>query len=107
MVGLGGGFILVPVLRLFMGFSPAYAAGTSLVLIVANSASGALTYILQRRVHLRIELDERGHVHAIKVTKGVGHGPDLSRPSALETSGRSYEEAAGPDYDPSNQDSRP
>lgn len=54
MVGLGGGFILVPVLRLFMGFSPAYAAGTSLVLIVANSASGALTYLLQRRVHLKI-----------------------------------------------------
>lgn len=54
MVGLGGGFILVPILRLFMGFSPAYAAGTSLILIVANSASGAFTYILQKRVHLRI-----------------------------------------------------
>jgi uncharacterized protein len=54
MVGLGGGFILVPLLRLFLGFSPAYAAGTSLVLIVANSASGALTYLLQRRVHLKI-----------------------------------------------------
>lgn len=54
MVGLGGGFILVPILRLFMGFSPAYAAGTSLILIVANSGSGAFTYILQRRVHLRI-----------------------------------------------------
>jgi hypothetical protein len=37
-----------------MGFSPAYAAGTSLILVVANSASGAFTYILQRRVHLRI-----------------------------------------------------
>jgi uncharacterized protein len=54
MVGLGGGFILVPILRLFLGFSPAYAAGTSLVLIVANSASGAFTYLLHRRVHLKI-----------------------------------------------------
>jgi uncharacterized membrane protein YfcA len=54
MVGLGGGFILVPILRIFLGFSPAYAAGTSLVLIVANSASGAFTYLLQRRVHLKI-----------------------------------------------------
>ena len=54
MVGLGGGFILVPILRLFLGFSPADAAGTSLVLIVANSASGAFTYLLQRRVHLKI-----------------------------------------------------
>ena len=56
MVGLGGGFILVPILRLFLGFSPAYAAGTSLVLIVANSASGAFTYLLQKRVHLKIGL---------------------------------------------------
>ncbi len=54
MVGLGGGFVLVPILRLFLGFSPADAAGTSLVLIVANSASGAFTYLLQRRVHLKI-----------------------------------------------------
>jgi uncharacterized protein len=54
MVGLGGGFVLVPILRLFLGFSPAYAAGTSLVLIVANSASGAFTYLLHRRVHLKI-----------------------------------------------------
>lgn len=56
MVGLGGGFVLVPILRLFLGFSPADAAGTSLVLIVANSASGAFTYLLHRRVHLRIGL---------------------------------------------------
>ncbi len=56
MVGLGGGFVLVPILRIFLGFSPADAAGTSLVLIVANSASGAVTYLLQRRVHLKIGL---------------------------------------------------
>lgn len=56
MVGLGGGFILVPVLRLFFGLAPAEAAGTSLVLVVANSASGALTYLLQRRVHVRVGL---------------------------------------------------
>jgi len=56
MVGLGGGFVLVPILRLFLGFSPADAAGTSLVLIVANSASGAFTYLLQRRVHVKIGL---------------------------------------------------
>src|SRR5580693_1684941 len=56
MVGLGGGFILVPILRIFLGFTPADAAGTSLVLIVANSASGALTYLLHQRVHLKIGL---------------------------------------------------
>lgn len=56
MVGLGGGFIIVPVLRLFFGLDPASAAGTSLALVVANSGSGALTYLLQRRVHVRIGL---------------------------------------------------
>ena len=56
MVGLGGGFIFVPLLRLFFNFAPAEAAGTSLVLVVANSASGALTYLRQKRVHIKIGL---------------------------------------------------
>jgi uncharacterized membrane protein YfcA len=56
MVGLGGGFIIVPVLRLFFGLDPAAAAGTSLALVVANSGSGAITYLIQRRVHVRIGL---------------------------------------------------
>lgn len=56
MVGLGGGFILVPVLRLFFGLAPAEAAGTSLILIVASGASGAAAYLLQRRVHVKIGL---------------------------------------------------
>jgi uncharacterized protein len=56
MVGLGGGFILVPVLRLAFGFAPAEAAGTSLLLIVASSASSTVTYLLQHRVHVRIGL---------------------------------------------------
>lgn len=56
MVGLGGGFILVPLLRLFFNLGPAEAAGTSLVLVVANSASGAFTYLLQRRVHVKVGL---------------------------------------------------
>lgn len=56
MVGLGGGFILVPALRLFSGLAPAEAAGTSLILIVASGASGAFAYLMQRRVHLKIGL---------------------------------------------------
>ncbi len=54
MVGLGGGFIAVPVLLLFFHLSPARASGTSLALVVANSAAGSLTYLLQKRVHVRI-----------------------------------------------------
>ncbi len=56
MVGLGGGFIVVPALRLLFGLGPAEAAGTSLALVVANSASGAFTYMMQRRVHVKIGL---------------------------------------------------
>jgi uncharacterized membrane protein YfcA len=53
MVGLSGGFIMAPVLRLFFGFSPAAAAGTSLALVIANGASSSTSYLLQRRVHVR------------------------------------------------------
>jgi uncharacterized membrane protein YfcA len=56
MVGLGGGFILVPLLRLIFQMPPAEAAGTSLVLVTANSGAGAFTYLLQRRVHVRLGL---------------------------------------------------
>lgn len=56
MVGLGGGFILVPILRLFFGLGPAEAAGTSLVLVTANSFAGATTYLLQKRVDVRLGL---------------------------------------------------
>jgi uncharacterized protein len=56
MVGLGGGFITVPILLLFFGLPPAQASGTSLALVVANSGAGAFTYYLQRRVHVRIGL---------------------------------------------------
>jgi uncharacterized protein len=56
MVGLGGGFLLVPILRLAFGFPPAEAAGTSLALVVANSGSGAFTYMLQKRVHVKVGL---------------------------------------------------
>ncbi len=56
MVGLGGGFIAVPVLLLFFGLTPAQASGTALALVVANSGSGAFTYFLQKRVHVRIGL---------------------------------------------------
>lgn len=56
MVGLGGGFIAVPILLLFFGLPPAAASGTSLALVVANSAAGAFTYALQHRVNVRIGL---------------------------------------------------
>ncbi len=52
MVGVGGGFLMVPVF-LFMHQPARVAAGTSLVVVLANAASGTLQYLRQRRVDLR------------------------------------------------------
>jgi len=48
-VGLGGGFIAVPLLRLAFGTLPAAAAGASLVMVVANAVSGSIAYTRQKR----------------------------------------------------------
>ncbi|MFN0074738.1 MAG: sulfite exporter TauE/SafE family protein [Chloroflexota bacterium] len=42
--GVGGGFVIVPALTLGLGLSMTFAAGTSLAIIVANSAAGLLGY---------------------------------------------------------------
>ncbi|MBV9149742.1 MAG: sulfite exporter TauE/SafE family protein [Candidatus Eremiobacteraeota bacterium] len=55
-VGLGGGFIAVPLLRLFFSFAPAAAAATSLVLVFANTASASITFVRQGRVALDLVL---------------------------------------------------
>jgi len=44
LVGAGGGFILGPVLLIFLGLEPAVAAGTSLALVAVNSISGSQVY---------------------------------------------------------------
>ena len=43
-VGVGGGFLIVPALVLFAGLSMKRAVGTSLLVIAMNSASGFLAY---------------------------------------------------------------
>ena len=52
MVGVGGGFLIVPAL-LFMHVPPRMAAGTSLAVVFANAASGTVSYLRQRRVNIR------------------------------------------------------
>lgn len=50
LVGVGGGFLAVPVL-LFLGFTPEKAAGTSLLMTLVSSSLGAFSYSRQRRIH--------------------------------------------------------
>ena len=45
LVGAGGGFLIVPALALWAGLPMAAAVGTSLLIIVLNSASGFLGYL--------------------------------------------------------------
>ncbi len=54
LVGLGGGFLIVPVLRIFLNIAPTTVAGTSLVFVFANVASSALGYLRQKRVDLSL-----------------------------------------------------
>jgi uncharacterized membrane protein YfcA len=49
-VGLGGGFVIVPVLRIALGIAPMTVAGTSLVFVLANVASSAVGYLRAKLV---------------------------------------------------------
>lgn len=52
MVGLGGGFVLVPAL-LLLHYDSRVAAGTSIFVVLLNAASGSIQYLRQRRVDIR------------------------------------------------------
>lgn len=52
LVGVGGGLLVVPVL-LVMNVAPNAAAGTSMAVVLANAASGSVSYLRQRRVDIR------------------------------------------------------
>jgi uncharacterized membrane protein YfcA len=56
LAGLGGGFIVAPVLRIAFDLPPEQAAATSLVLVVANVASASVAFVRQGRVDMRLAL---------------------------------------------------
>ena len=43
--GVGGGFLIIPALVLMLGLQMPVAVGTSLVIIVANSAAGLISHL--------------------------------------------------------------
>ncbi|HKK83395.1 MAG TPA: sulfite exporter TauE/SafE family protein [Atribacterota bacterium] len=55
-LGVGGGFILVPVLILFFNMQPHHAVGTSLVTIVISSIFAAFLYFLDGKVLIPVSL---------------------------------------------------
>ena len=52
-VGVGGGFIVVPYLTLVYNLSPQSAVGTSMCIVAMNSISGAVAYARQARIDYR------------------------------------------------------
>jgi uncharacterized protein len=50
LIGAGGGFLLVPVLLIFFGYSAVEAVGTSLVVVFINAISGTISYSRQKRI---------------------------------------------------------
>jgi len=52
-VGLGGGFVIIPVLRIAFGVPPAQVAGTSLLMVLANTGAATVGYLRARAIDLR------------------------------------------------------
>ena len=56
LVGVGGGFLVVPLLLLIYKLPHDQAAATSLVVVLLNAASGSVSYFRRRRVDVRTGL---------------------------------------------------
>jgi uncharacterized membrane protein YfcA len=70
MVGVGGGFLIVPVVALVEpSWSPRTVTAFSLAVVCANSCSGTVAYVRQRRVDLR-----SAALFAVAAIPGVGLG---------------------------------
>lgn len=74
LIGAGGGFIHVPVLMIFYGFSPQHAIGTSMAVVMLNAISGTFAYIAQKRIDYEIGLK-----YAVAASPGVLVGALLSQ----------------------------
>ncbi len=72
-VGLGGGFVIVPVMLMVFHSSPQEAAGTSLAVVFFNAVSGSISYIRQKRVDL-----ESGIKFALATVPGAIAGAQVS-----------------------------
>lgn len=53
-MGVGGGFLLVPVMTLFMGLNASIAVGTSILVVMLSSGYGTFIYSGQGMVNLKV-----------------------------------------------------
>jgi len=53
LLGIGGGILIMPLLRFLMGFEPAYAAGTCVVAVFFTTVSGSFKHFKLGHIHFR------------------------------------------------------
>ncbi len=53
LLGIGGGIVLMPILRFFVGLSPALAAGTCIVAVFFTTLGGSFRHYKLRHVNIR------------------------------------------------------
>jgi uncharacterized membrane protein YfcA len=56
LLGLGGGFILIPFLTLVLGVNIRYAIGASLIAVIATSSGAASAYLRNRMANIRVAI---------------------------------------------------
>jgi len=56
MIGVGGGFLIVPILVLIYGISTHLAVGTSAVMVVFTAVSSTFAYARQKRIDHKLGL---------------------------------------------------
>ncbi len=54
LMGVGGGFMVVPALTMFYGIDPKNAVGTSSLMIVFTAISSTIAYAMQRRIDYKV-----------------------------------------------------
>ncbi|MFZ4619935.1 MAG: sulfite exporter TauE/SafE family protein [Bacteroidota bacterium] len=55
-IGVGGGFVIVPLLTIVYQFSPQHAVGTSMAIVALNAISGTIAYVRQKRIDYKTGL---------------------------------------------------
>lgn len=70
MLGVGGGFLIVPALTLVLGVSMSVAVGTSLVIIVINSIGGIVSHLGEQAIDWRLTLLFAGAAMVASLTAG-------------------------------------
>jgi len=72
-VGLGGGFVVIPVLTIGLGVDIHFAIGASIVSIIATSSGAAVTYVKDKLTNMRL-----GMFLEIATTSGAIAGAAIS-----------------------------